>query len=239
MTTLAGITEWAPLSLTDNRLFEAALLGGAAALIWTRARVPGVYLLLLLVLADLAFEHQRHVLLFGVVAPLLVAGPLAEALPRASPRPWPGPRPKPWSITVGVGLALGLAAGRLALGGAPADSRVNPATALAHVPAAVRALPTFNAYPFGGLLIFSGVRPYIDSRAEVYGDAFRDRFLRLQGGDALAFQREAAGRGIAWTILEPGSPLEAVIDASPAWRRLYADRYAVVHVRRDGPAGRL
>jgi hypothetical protein len=235
MTTLAGITEWGPLTLKDNRLFEGALLGGAAALIWTRARVPGFFLLLLLGLANLVFEHQRHVLLFGVVAPLLVAEPLGEALPRPAPRAAPGP----WTVGLLALGALALAAGRVALGGPPADSRVNPAAALAHVPAAVRGMPTFNAYPFGGFLIFSGVRPYIDSRAEVYGDAFRDRFLRLQAGDADAFRREVLARGIAWTILEPGTPLEAAIDASPAWRRVYADRFAVVHVRRDGPAGRL
>jgi hypothetical protein len=232
MTTLSGITEWGPLTLTDNRLFEAAVLGGAAALIWTRARVPGFSLLLLLGLTDLVFEHQRHVLLFGIVAPLLIAQPLGEALPGSAPRP----SASPWSLAPGAVAALVLAAlagGRVALGGAPADSRVNPAAALAHVPAAVRRLPVFNAYPFGGLLIFSGVRPYIDSRAEVYGDAFRERFLRLQGGDFAAFRAEAAARHIAWTILEPGSPLEAAIDASPDWRRAYADRFAVVHVRRS------
>jgi hypothetical protein len=232
MTTLAGVTEWGPLTLTDNRLFEAALLGGAAALIWTRARVPALHLLLLLGLADLAFEHQRHVLLFGVVAPLLIAGPLGERLPRPAARRGAGP----WVPALGVMAALALAAGRIALGGAPADSRVNPGAALAHVPAPLRALPTFNAYPFGGFLIFNGVRPYIDSRAEVYGDAFRNGFLRLEDGDAAAFREEAARRGFGWTILEPGAPLVAALDASPDWRRLYADRFAVVHVRRGPPA---
>jgi hypothetical protein len=236
MTTLAGVTEWGPLTPIDNRLFEAALLGGAAALIRARARTPALHLLLLLVLADLALEHQRHVLLFGIVAPLLIAQPLGDALARPIPppaAPW-----RPWPLAGGGLIAAALVGARIALGGAPADSAVAPGAALAHVPAAVRGLPVFNAYPFGGFLIFNSVAPYIDSRAEVYGDAFRARFLRLQGGDAAAFRAEAAERGIAWTILEPGAPLVAVIDASADWRRVYVDRFAVVHVRRDALARR-
>jgi hypothetical protein len=38
---------------------------------------------------------------------------------------------------------------------------------------------------------------------------------------------------VAWTLLAAGDPLVGVMDAKPGWRRLYADRYAVVHMR-DG-----
>jgi putative transposase len=36
---------------------------------------------------------------------------------------------------------------------------------------------------------------------------------------------------IAWTILSPEESLSRVMDSQPGWRRLYADRYAVIHVR--------
>jgi hypothetical protein len=37
--------------------------------------------------------------------------------------------------------------------------------------------------------------------------------------------------GIRWTILQQGSPLIEVLDKDPKWRRVYADRWAVVHRR--------
>ena len=46
------------------------------------------------------------------------------------------------------------------------------ATVLDAVPASVRAEPVLNEYGLGGRLIFAGVRPFIDSRADLYGDAF-------------------------------------------------------------------
>lgn len=75
----------------------------------------------------------------------------------------------------------------------------------------------------------------MDSRAEVYGDPFRTAYFRIMTGDHGALDREISARGIAWTMLTPTSPLIAILDASPDWRRLYTDKYAVVHARREGP----
>jgi hypothetical protein len=75
------------------------------------------------------------------------------------------------------------------------------------------------------------VRPYIDSRAEVYGDPFRARYAKMLSGDQGLFTGELNRRGIGWTLLEPESPLAALLDRTPGWRRLYADRFAVIHVR--------
>ena len=137
-------------------------------------------------------------------------------------------------MATGVALLAVVAGVRIAVASGPPESASAPTAALAHVPSDLRGRPVFNAYRFGGFLIFSGVRPYIDSRAEVYGDTFRDQFLMLQGGDPCAFAAEAARRGFAWTILEPASPLIKVLDNSPDWRRLYSDDRAVVHVHRGG-----
>jgi hypothetical protein len=40
---------------------------------------------------------------------------------------------------------------------------------LAAVPPELRAKPVLNDYGFGGYLIWSGVRPFIDGRADTYG----------------------------------------------------------------------
>lgn len=227
MRTLSGIGEWAAMNVAADPAFEIALLAGICVLLWQRVRLPLLSLLLLLLLVDLSLHHVRHVLLFGVVAPLLIAQPLAEALGEAKAEP----SHSPWIAAAGGLLAALLVAARLAIPLAPADSAAAPGAALAHVPASLRGQPVFNAYPFGGYLIFNGVRPYIDSRAELYGDAFLANYLKLQD-DPAALSRELAARHVAWAMLEPGSSPAILLDESPDWRRLYADRYAVVYLRR-------
>jgi hypothetical protein len=55
---------------------------------------------------------------------------------------------------------------------------------------------------------------------------------RLMNGDMAAFERAEQRFGLRWTILQPGTPLIARLDRHPGWRRVYADSWAVVHVRR-------
>ena len=115
--------------------------------------------------------------------------------------------------------------------------RVNtPITALTHVPADLRGQPVFNEYSIGGYLIFSGIRPYIDGRADMYGDAFLDEFVRAQRGDTVLLDKILKTNHVRWTILAPGNRNIAWLDRQPNWRRIYADRYAVIHVARTPPA---
>jgi hypothetical protein len=231
MKTLKGIGEWSPMVPARQVPFVIAMLAGVFALVRTRARVRLLPLLLLLLLVWMAFSQVRQVLLFGVLAPLLIAQPLGEALGR------PLPAPPAWgraAVLAALPLALVVAGLRLAWPVRLADGPTAPIAALDHVPAEVRMKPVFDAYAFGGYLILQGVRPYIDSRAEVYGDAFRADYLRMVDGDACRIGRELQARGIGWTLLEPDQPMAAVLDRAPGWRRLYADRFAVVHARTTG-----
>jgi hypothetical protein len=90
-----------------------------------------------------------------------------------------------------------------------------------------------NDYGFGGYLIFSHVRPFIDGRAELYGDAMLSLYARLQAGDREAIEATLERYGIAWTIFPPDARIAAILDREPGWRRLYADTTAVVHARDD------
>jgi hypothetical protein len=69
----------------------------------------------------------------------------------------------------------------------------------------------------------------------MYGDRFVEAYAKLARGDADALARVLRARGIAWTLLVPGTPLERAMARTPGWRRLYADRWAVVDVREDLP----
>jgi hypothetical protein len=108
-----------------------------------------------------------------------------------------------------------------------------PATALAAVQAEHVTGPVLNDYGFGGYLIFAGVPPFIDGRAELYGDAFIKRHVEamLLTGDGLPHILDQYG--IAWTLIAPERPAVMLLDHLPGWRRLYADDVAVVHVRTD------
>ncbi|MGN5478967.1 hypothetical protein ACTMU2_24310 [Cupriavidus basilensis] len=44
--------------------------------------------------------------------------------------------------------------------------------------------PVFNSYNFGGYLIFSGIAPIIDGRADLYGDDFVRRYVEAYSGNA-------------------------------------------------------
>jgi hypothetical protein len=65
----------------------------------------------------------------------------------------------------------------------------------------------------------------------MYGDAFFSRDIRLMRGDPAEFDKAVKQYGIAWTILQPREPLSKLMDAKPGWRRIYSDRWAVVHAR--------
>jgi hypothetical protein len=92
--------------------------------------------------------------------------------------------------------------------------------------------PVFNAYPFGGYLIFSGIPVFIDGRADMYGDAFMKEYLgvyrRPHTGDLVRLLDKYK---VNWTLLETKAPAVAVLDQLPGWRRLHSDDTAVVHVR--------
>lgn len=58
-------------------------------------------------------------------------------------------------------------------------------------------------------------------------------YVRIEEGRRDALDRAIDRYGIRWTIVAADTPLAELLDNRQGWRRLYADRYAVVHVRDD------
>jgi hypothetical protein len=115
------------------------------------------------------------------------------------------------------------------------DAPTRPISAVAAVPPAVAATRVLNDYSFGGYLIGQGVPVFIDGRADLYGDAFLQAYAKLTAPDRAALSRALDEGHVGWTILIPGSPIAHAMDVEPGWRRLSADRWAVVHVRTQQP----
>jgi hypothetical protein len=228
---LANVGEW---QATGISLFQPIVPVSLAALYWIvtrRVRLSLVRAAMLVALLAMALMHARHQIVFAMVAPLLLADPLATGERRATAM-----RP---ALTMAAVILAALGAMRLALPVTRGDAAGVPMTALAHVPAKLRATPVLNDYSFGGYLIFAGVRPFIDSRAELYGEAALEHYADLIKPDAKTLTATLARYRIRWSILAPSSPMVAELDALPGWRRLYADRYAVVQIRDSAPDQKL
>ncbi len=225
---LGGIGEWQPTSFATLQGIELALLVVVGVAWWRRLRLGGMRLMLLLGLLHMALQHARHQMLAGVVGALVLGEPFGEAFGFAG-RP-AAIRATPAWLGGAVALLL-LTALRVAEPVRRHDDAVSPITVRGQVPPALARKPVFNAYGFGGYLIFTGIRPFIDSRADLYGDAALTRYGAVLGMNATAFERFADAHGIAWTILPPESRLVSVLDSLPDWRRVAADSVAVVHGR--------
>ncbi|MEO8301520.1 MAG: hypothetical protein ABI608_06995 [Rhizomicrobium sp.] len=221
---LGHIGEWRPSDFSRITPFAIALLAALFVLGRGQVKVPPLRLLLLLGLTWLALAHARHQMLLGVCAPILLADALGRAWPAKS-------EDQPPRFAAMAGLALmALAAVRLAVPVARGDDPMSPVSALAHVPRFVREMPVLNDYSFGGYLIWNGVKPFIDSRADLYGDLYLENYAAIVSPDKDALAATLAFHHARWTIFAAQAPVVKLLDATPGWRRFYTDKLAVVHV---------
>jgi hypothetical protein len=227
---LPNIVEWAPENFARPSGFQLTLFVTLFVGLSRGMRVPPVRLILLLLLVYMALEHKRHQLVLACVAPLLLAEPLAAALGQTPTERSPIRR---GALAGCAALLVVMAVVRLAVPVVRHDDLNTPATALAHVPAELARQPVLNDYGFGGYLIFKGVKPFIDGRSDMYGEAFSNAYFKATAPDSARLSNLLGQYNIAWTILRPTDPTVAVMDHMPGWRRLYADHYGVVHVRME------
>lgn len=223
---LAHIPEWQPETLGDFSPLEMAVLLALYLSLTGRLRLPPWRALLALGLLHAAFAHARNGQLLGMIAPLLACPVGVGVGVGATLRP-PLRLPRAGAAAIGL-LALVALGARLAW---PSPGPAQQQAALAAVPPCLATQPGLNDYRFGGDLIFAGLHPFVDSRAELYGDAFLDRYARLAAGDPATLEAALAQWHFAWALLVPGSPLLAALERRPGWERLYTGPTAVVLAR--------
>lgn len=229
---LSSISEWQAQDFSRFGPFAIALLALLGFALIRPMSAPPIRAGLVTGLIAMALRHARHAQLLGLVAPMLLARPIAAAIGARPPRD-PGAVAR---TAIGASLACGLAMGALRLA-APLsriDGPTAPIAALEAVPPALRGRPVLNDYGFGGYLIWSDVSPFIDGRADMYGGDMLGLYRKLASGDPPTLRATLARYRIAWTIFAPDLGVVSALDHEPGWRRLYADRFAVVHVRADG-----
>ena len=242
---LAHIGEWQSPNFHGLQILEIWLLGGMALFMHQGLRLPPIRLLLLLGLLHLALKHVRYVELLGLLAPLFFAAPLASQ--------WQQRRQGQQQLE-GVDLFFkklarpaGAGASMLVFGfllsftllifkAKPVQitDSVVPIQAIAAAQAAGQRGPVLNEYSWGGYLVYANIPPFIDGRADLYGDEFLKAYmeaLALKEPDGL--EKLLDKHKIEWTLLAAGSPAVTLLDHLPEWRRLYIDKTAVVHVKPD------
>ena len=229
---LSRISEWRPQDFSHPGTMELALLALLGLALTRPFAMAPVRAALILALIAMALQHSRHQALLGILAPMLLARPVAAAVGAGAIA---GERRRAATIAVAATLAgaLMIATARLLAPIEPVDETSAPISALQAVPPDLRAKPALNDYGFGGYLIFSHVRPFIDGRAELYGDAMLSLYGKLQAGEPATIKSTLERYAIAWTIFPPDARIVAILDRAPGWRRLYADGVAVVQARDD------
>ncbi len=233
---MATVTEWQSPNFQHPQPLEPWLMLALLGALCFGIRLPVTRAAMMLLLLHLALAHRRFAEILGIAAPVLVAPALAPQLASLAATPIGIRMARLASPTAPGGLALtgviaalmaGIVVHRSVVNDKP---RFTPAAAVAFVQAQRITGPVFNAYNFGGYLIFSGIAPFIDGRADMYGDAIVRRYQDIAAlPDLLAEYR------ITWTLLPPRDARVTVLDHLPGWRRAYADDRAVVHAL-DGAA---
>lgn len=227
-TILMQITEWRPASFEHFEPMETALLALLGLAFFTPVRLAPFRLAILLGLVHLALHQGRQQMVLAIVAPLLLAGPMAAAFTHA-----PDARKalNALAARAATTLVVAMVALRLGFPVQRVDSPAAPISALASVPAEIRERPVLNDLCFGGYLIFSHVRPFIDGRTDMYGDAFTQNFFDMTEPREAALDAGLAKYGIQWAMFPPQNPVVKLLARKAGWTRTYANSFAVVFVR--------
>jgi hypothetical protein len=229
------ITEWRPADFGGLHPFEIILLGGIGLALFRGIKLPPMRILLLLGFVHMALAQGRAAEILALLAPLVLAAPLARQIGGADVAG--SPIATPARNVLFAGVAIALVAGTLAFASV---HRFAPNTTNSPV-AAVAALKklnltrVFNDYDFGGYLIASGVAPFIDGRTELYGEKFfvdHNAASGLMEPDNLFHLLEEYK--IEATLMRTQSAATKLLDHIDGWQKVYTDDVATIHLRKEG-----
>jgi hypothetical protein len=227
------IMEWHAADFSHVSAFEIYLLLGIGLALYRGVTLPATRILILLGLLHMALSQGRAVEILALIAPMVLAMPLARQIGAAAPA---DERAAPRGALVGLVVAA------LVVGTAAYASmhRFEPNLHGAPV-AAVTELKKLNVsrvlndYDFGGYLIYRGVDTFIDGRTELFGEKF---FVDHNNASGLVepenLFRLLDQYKIEATFLRTQSAATKLLDHLDGWKKVYSDDLATIHVRRPG-----
>lgn len=219
---LRVVQELAPPECNSPWLWAAASLLTWAAVQTARRRPVDGFSVLLLLLAVVLVLRMRRDVWFGAVTAIAVLRPsvAAPAFPRGI-------------VAATVATVLAVALGFARWDTAAAISRSYPAKAVEYVRETQPIGPLFNAFDWGGYLIFA-LPEYpvlIDGRTNLYGSERVVRNLATAAGEpGWESDPDLASANVA--ILPRAGKLWESLAAHPDWHLAHEDSTALVFVRR-------
>lgn len=221
-------------------------------------RLPMVDVLLLLALAGLGLQSNRHIPLFAVICTPVLARQLpalAEdarilAVKSGLARLWrSGNRPLRRGALLALLNWLVLALAGILLAAGVADSispqaiaKVQdagfPVQAVAYIKAHAIEGRIYNAYNWGGYLVLNFYPErsvFIDSRADVYRDEFIEEYLETYYVRP-NWRSTLDQHAVQYALLEYNGPLHILLTTSGEWREIYSDPVAVLLERQTPPS---
>jgi hypothetical protein len=229
---VGNILEWQsmPFDIVGGKLFLALILGFFFAhfVLEFRWRLAEVVLLFGAIAS--ACLHVRMVMLFVPFFAPMFAAVVARWLP-------PYDRSKD-RFVLNATLIAGIFVGMVHYFPSSQDfkavvARTFPINATEYLRQNPVPGPMFNTYGFGGYLLYSDVKVFVDGRADLFerGGVLGDYLYasHLKSG-TLAVLRNY---GIQSCLLQHGEPLATLLTAQPDWKQVYRDDVSVVFVRRD------
>ena len=229
------IMEWKSADFSGLTPLEVSLLLAMGLALWRGIRLPPMRIVLLLGLVHMALSQGRAAEILALLAPLVLAAPLAVQIGGVEASNSHAAPPARGVLFAFVAMLL--MAGTFAYASA---HRFAPHPHSAPV-AAVTELKklnlerVFNDYDFGGYLIASGVAPFIDGRTELYGEKFfvdHNAASGLMEPDNLF--RLLEQYRIEATLMRTQSAATKLLDHMDGWQKIYSDDIATIHLRKDG-----
>ena len=228
------IMEWRPADFGAVGPFEVCLLFGIGLALWRGATLPPLRIVLLLGLLHMALAQGRAAEILALLAPLLLAAPLAKQLGGAEVANSAAP---PLRGVLVAGVVIALVAGTFVYASVhrfEPHSHGSPVAAVAALKK-LNLARVFNDYDFGGYLIANGVAPFIDGRTELYGEKF---FVDHNAASGLMepenLFRLLEEYKIEATLMRTQSAATKLLDHLDGWQKIYADDIATIHLRKPG-----
>jgi len=179
----------------------------------------------------MALSQGRAAEILALVAPMVLAAPLARQIGGADARATPPPLRGALVAVVLLVLAAGTVAYAAVHRYAP-NMRGTPVAAVTELKK-LNVARVFNDYDFGGYLIASGVPTFIDGRTELFGEKF---FVDHNNASGL-MEPENLFRlldeyRIEATLMRTQSAATKLLDHIDGWQKIYSDDIATIHLRK-------
>jgi len=245
----ANITEWQPPNFQAYSFYLLYLIALLAGILALGIRLRGPRLLAFSMMMFFALGHIRGLMMFFLIAPIIIARPLAAHAVWLRPARYPEGKfaqsakadpvvkfleNRAFTLPMILfALAAVVTAYRWQEINIGPPKSISPTAAIDFVRRAGITGKVFNSYSFGGFLIFEGIPTFIDGRTPPYTDAFVHRYsdaVNLRDiNDAF---RLLDDYDVHWAFLVPEEPLGKALAQSALWDEVYSDNVSVVFVRR-------